>query len=300
MTEQTKKFANYFDEEDEEIMQSPISNIQNDNGSPFHNLNMNEKNKKIINGKNQENILEKKDLIKNEKSLLSKSEQGSPLSSDSGSKNLEYKIPFPKNKSKKENGNNHNSNSTLSNNININNNSKSDTKEKIENKKNAKVDLKKDSAEPVEYYENMEDLMKANTDENMEYDLVGLDELQDYLAGSLEGLDFNYDQMEIEDPEKEIETLEKEYKEDQLNYETLYKLIYLYRDTKKFDKLKELRDHTQKYFPISDDMWKDWIKDELIEINKNHPNEFEYKVKLIDLFERALRDFFCKTIFFEL
>ena len=45
-------------------------------------------------------------------------------------------------------------------------------------------------------------------------------------------------------------------------------------------------------------MWKEWIKDELIEINKNNPDNFELKVQLIDLYERALRDFNCNSKFF--
>lgn len=284
MTDKNKKYANYFDEEEEEAVDVHARNTPNTTNNLTAISKPADKPKKQLKFKDEEifpmrtpNTEEKNS--QNQKQLNTES---SPKSgSDNSSKNSEYKMPFPKNKTKKENGNNNNANNS---------------KALNDNNKNNSVDTnpENDLGEQVEYYENIDELMKANSDENMEYDLVGLDELQEYLAGGVEGLDFELKDIEIEDPEKEIEKLEKNFNEDPLNYETLYKLIYLYRETKNAEKLKYFRNYTQMYFPISDDMWKEWIKDELIEINKNNPDNFELKVQLIDLFERALRDFYCK------
>jgi len=285
MTDHTKKYANYFDEEEEENIETQAKNNLSSTNIQPSNTKLSEKPKKQVKLQD-EDVFPLKKLGTEEKSSQNQKQansESSPKSgSDSSSKNSEYKIPFPKNKTKKENGSNNNSNAAVdiktkitSSNIKINNNPE------------------KTSDEQVEYYENLDELMKSNSDENMEYDLIGLDELQEYLTGGVEGLDLDYKDMETEEPEKEIEKLEKDYNEEPLNYETLYKLIYLYRETKNDEKLKYFRNYTQMYFPISDDMWKEWLKDELIDINKNNPDNFELKIELIDLFERALRDFNC-------
>jgi len=280
MTDQSNKYVNYFDEE-EELIETQIKNKQKNRIT--EKLNDDKKSNEKNFSKSKVNESEDFKFLNNEnkKSPKTNKMESSPKSSDSNPKNSEYKIPFPKNKLKKENE------------------SSNSPKEKIE--KNIVVEsnaVDQELSDPIEYYENLEDLIKANNDdENMEYDLVGMDELQNYLVGGIEDFDFDYKKMMIEEPAKEIEKFEKDFAQDPLNYETLYKLIYLYRETKNQEKLKYFRNYTQMYFPISDDMWKDWIKDELIDINKNNPDNFDLKVQLIDIFERALRDFYCKLFF---
>jgi len=284
MTDQSKKYINYFDEEEKDNSEIKSTNTQNNTSNPAYNKKSNEKPKDQIKINNAYVFLDKTENTEETNSPIRKQSNNEPIqrgSSDSFSKNSEYKMPFPKNKTKKDNGNNNNNNPKAS-----------DNKMKISNNDN-----EKDLGDKVEYYESLGDLINENNDENMEYDLIGLDELQEYLAGGVEGFDLDFKEKETEDPEKEIEKLEKNFNEDPLDYETLYKLIYLYRETKNVEKLKYFRNYTQMYFPISDDMWKEWIKDELIDINKNKPDNFELKIQLIDLFERALRDFYCKYIF---
>ena len=155
----------------------------------------------------------------------------------------------------------------------------------------------------IEYFENMEELMDANNEDDMEYQLLDFNDLKNYINSDEEALEYDYDLngVHTESIETQNENLENLFKEDPQNYETLYKLIYLYKESKNKEKLKFYRNYTQAYFPISDDMWKEWINDELIEININdkndqntkNPNIFLQKLIIIDLYEKALRDFYC-------
>ena len=136
----------------------------------------------------------------------------------------------------------------------------------------------------IEYFENMEELIDANNEDDMEYELLDFNDLKNYINSDDDalGYDYNLNGVQTESLETQIENLENSFKEDPQNYETLYKLIYLYKETKNKEKLKFYRNYTQGYFPISDDMWKEWIKDELIEKNNRdnkNPNDFLEKLK---------------------
>lgn len=320
MSEISNKYNNYFDDENED------NHTNNELSEPnlSHDMTTIPENGKKIYIKfkeDEENSLKEKGIENvNNKSL--------PLNISTNKANEicnDWKTPLPKNKGKNSNNNKPTVNTIKSEyddfNNNKNNNSspkieilgKDDKSEYMEDKESNKTSdkilknpVKTDnnqnviSEQDIEYYKNFEDLMEANEDEEMEYELMDLSELQKYIQGTgEEALDLNFKPISI-DPQKEIENLENSHKEDPLNYENLYKLIYLYRDTKNYEKLKYFRTYTQMYFPLSDDMWKEWIKDELIDINKNNPDNFELRLQIIDLFEKALRDFYCKIKFFSL
>jgi hypothetical protein len=49
-------------------------------------------------------------------------------------------------------------------------------------------------------------------------------------------------------------------------------------------------------FPLSEEIWKDWIKDELSEIKQE---DYQKKYEFIDImFKRALKDFYCINLSF--
>jgi hypothetical protein len=138
----------------------------------------------------------------------------------------------------------------------------------------------------VEKYESLDHLYQTYDDENMEYEVVDLQDLQNFL-----GNEFKEELLNMP-VEEQIALLEKEFEEDPQNYNTLYKLIYMYRTNKQKDKLKQMREHTLNLFPLGEDMWKEWIEDELNELNVE---DFEKKYEFIQtMFQRALKDFYCK------
>jgi hypothetical protein len=116
--------------------------------------------------------------------------------------------------------------------------------------------------------------------------------LQEY---SIQEMDYeeNEDVSQDIDMNHTIRNLEKKFESDKENYDTLFKLIYLYKLNNEKTKLKTMREYTQNLFPLSDDMWIVWIKDEL-----ENAKDFDSKYALIKShFEKALSDFMCNFLF---
>jgi hypothetical protein len=140
----------------------------------------------------------------------------------------------------------------------------------------------------IEHFESIDELLDNYDDE--EYEILGMNELQDYLGKK--DKDPRLEELERGPPDEQIAYLEKQFEEDKENYEILYKLIYLYRLHGHTEKLKQMREYTFNLFPLGEEMWKEWIADELKEISQE---EFDKKYLLIQThFERALKDFYCK------
>ena len=150
----------------------------------------------------------------------------------------------------------------------------------------SRSELKASKNDPnnVEHFDSIEHLYETYGNE-IEYEMVDLQDLKKFMGAE-------FDENLIVPSEEQIEKLEKEMQEDPQNFNTLLKLIYVYRETKHKEKLKQIREHTAALFPLSEEIWKDWIKDELAEIKQD---DFQKKYEFIDLmFKRALKDFYCK------
>lgn len=176
-------------------------------------------------------------------------------------KKADFNMPIPKTKTK---------------NINQNNKNNSHTTES---------GFKLDDQMQVDYYGSLEQLDQEQDDE-YEYQIVDIKDLKNFIQTEDMGPNLS--------PEEEIAALEKEFEISPDDYNVLFKLIYLYRMNKEKEKLKNMRNHTISMYPISDDMWKEWIDDEISEINSN---DFEAKYNIIKIFKRAFEDFYCKIYF---
>lgn len=136
----------------------------------------------------------------------------------------------------------------------------------------------------IENFDSLDQLYETYGND-LEYEVVDLQDLKNFMGEE-------FDDNMIIPSEDQIESLEKEVQADPQNFNTLMKLIYAYKDTNKKDKLKQTREHTASLFPLSEEMWKDWIKDEMAEIK---PDDITKKYEFIDImFKRAIRDFYCK------
>jgi len=135
----------------------------------------------------------------------------------------------------------------------------------------------------IENYDSLDQIYETyGTD--LDYEVVDMEELKNYI-----GADF--DENMIIPSEDQIATLEKEMQADPQNFNTLLKLIYVYKETNKKEKLQSIREHTASLFPLSEDLWKEWINDELSQI---HQDDLTKKYEFIDLmFRRAISDFHC-------
>jgi hypothetical protein len=138
---------------------------------------------------------------------------------------------------------------------------------------------------PVEKFSSLEELYQQYGDENdMEYEVVPMQDLKDLMGDKLNPLLGN-------SYESYITSLEEEYSKDPENYEILNKLIFIYRETKNKEKLKQMREHTLSLFPLFEDMWKNWIDDDLADIPAD---DFDRKYQMITThYLRALQDFQC-------
>lgn len=145
------------------------------------------------------------------------------------------------------------------------------------------------SDKSIEHFESIDDLLDKYDDE--EYEIVGMNQIQQYLGKTEK--DPMLDEIERGTPDEQISYLEKQFELEKENYEILYKLIYLYRTHGHKEKLKQMREYTLNLFPFGDDMWKEWINDELKEFSQD---DFDKKYLLIQThFERAIKDFYCKN-----
>jgi len=77
----------------------------------------------------------------------------------------------------------------------------------------------------------------------------------------------------------------------------LLNLIEVYQKLKLSEKLKALRIHTFKLFPLPERYLIDWIKDEFEELYKNEENTpvtLENKVSYLKFVKSTMDDFMCK------
>jgi hypothetical protein len=135
--------------------------------------------------------------------------------------------------------------------------------------------------------------------ENRNFTEITDEELQAFQEYSNHEMEVEFEEedsfsKDLEYPLKEqIKKLEDKYELDKENYDTLFKLIYLYKLNNEKIKLKNMREYTQNLFPLSDDMWLDWIKDEL-----ENAKDFDSRYSLIKShFDKALNDFMCNLFY---
>lgn len=123
-----------------------------------------------------------------------------------------------------------------------------------------------------------------------EYEVIGYQDLN-FLT---QGEESTIENLPLD---QQIVQLESQLQANPQDYDIMYKLIYLYRSSSDKEKLKSMREYTVSLYPISDDMWKEWINDELTEIKISHGNSFNKRLEVISLFQKALKDFLCKVKF---
>ncbi|XP_034992230.1 squamous cell carcinoma antigen recognized by T-cells 3 [Zootoca vivipara] len=103
---------------------------------------------------------------------------------------------------------------------------------------------------------------------------------------------------EDEDAEKEneaeIQRLEEQLSINVFDYNCHLDLIKLLRQEGELVKLRRARQKMSELFPLTEEIWLDWLKDEIRMASENSGRE-----KLYDLFERAVKDYICPEIWLE-
>ncbi|XP_077456080.1 spliceosome associated factor 3, U4/U6 recycling protein [Stigmatopora argus] len=112
------------------------------------------------------------------------------------------------------------------------------------------------------------------------------------------GVDDSDDDDETSEDEKEneaeIQRLEEQLSINAFDYNCHVDLIKLLKHEGELPRLRKARQKMSELFPLTEEIWLDWLKDE-IRITEEEPN----REKVNELFERAIKDYLCPDIWLE-
>uniref|UniRef100_A0A3P8Y836 RRM domain-containing protein n=1 Tax=Esox lucius TaxID=8010 RepID=A0A3P8Y836_ESOLU len=94
--------------------------------------------------------------------------------------------------------------------------------------------------------------------------------------------------------EAEIQRLEEQLSINAFDYNCHVDLIKLLRQEGELPRLRKARQKMSELFPLTEEIWLDWLKDE-IHLTEEEPN----REKIYELFERAVKDYICPEIWLE-
>ncbi|XP_072043836.1 LOW QUALITY PROTEIN: squamous cell carcinoma antigen recognized by T-cells 3-like [Amphiura filiformis] len=97
-----------------------------------------------------------------------------------------------------------------------------------------------------------------------------------------------------EETDKAIEDLESRITNSPYQYDLHIRLIALLRKEGELDKLRKARERMRGYFPLTGELWLAWIQDELKLISDESD-----KNKIIELFDRAVKDYMVPDVWLE-
>jgi hypothetical protein len=129
--------------------------------------------------------------------------------------------------------------------------------------------------EQVEHFDSIDELQEKYGD----CELLNVETMGEILA----------EQMLVDEEEMDPAVLEEKYQEDPFDFNVLVRLILFYRESGQIDKLEEMRNHTISYFPLSEEMWLDWIKDKKSGMKKDEVGNI---IVILNFMRKALSDFY--------
>ncbi|XP_007433577.1 squamous cell carcinoma antigen recognized by T-cells 3 [Python bivittatus] len=117
-------------------------------------------------------------------------------------------------------------------------------------------------------------------------------------GGGVEELESEESSGDGEDEEKEneaeIQRLEEQLSINAFDYNCHLDLIKLLHQEGELIRLRRARQKMSELFPLTEEIWLDWLKDEIRMASENSERE-----KIYDLFERAVKDYICPEIWLE-
>ncbi|NXB01357.1 SART3 protein, partial [Cnemophilus loriae] len=99
---------------------------------------------------------------------------------------------------------------------------------------------------------------------------------------------------EEKENEAEIQRLEEQLSINAFDYNCHLDLIKLLRQEGELVKLRRARQKMSELFPLTEEIWLDWLKDEI-----KMASEISDREKVYELFERAVKDYICPEIWLE-
>ncbi|XP_040272553.1 squamous cell carcinoma antigen recognized by T-cells 3 [Bufo bufo] len=102
------------------------------------------------------------------------------------------------------------------------------------------------------------------------------------------------DEEDEKENEAEIQRLEEQLSINAFDYNCHVDLIKLLRQEGELDRLRRARQKMSDLFPLTEEIWLDWLKDEMKIAEDNSSRELVY-----ELFEKAVKDYICPEIWLE-
>ncbi|KAM4808536.1 squamous cell carcinoma antigen recognized by T-cells 3 isoform 2-T2 [Rhinophrynus dorsalis] len=114
--------------------------------------------------------------------------------------------------------------------------------------------------------------------------------------GSPEGTDQSSSSEEEDEKENEaeIQRLEEQLSINAFDYNCHVDLIKLLRQEGELERLRRARQKMSELFPLTEEIWLDWLKDEM-----KIAEEASSREKVYELFQRAVKDYICPEIWLE-
>ncbi|XP_066512483.1 squamous cell carcinoma antigen recognized by T-cells 3-like [Hoplias malabaricus] len=137
-------------------------------------------------------------------------------------------------------------------------------------------------------------LADIEEEEEMEREMESEDEEQMRVENSEDEDEGDTSEDEREN-EAEIQRLEEQLSINAFDYNCHVDLIKLLRQEGKLHRLRKARQKMSELFPLTEEIWLDWLKDE-IGLTEGEEAERE---KIYELFERAAKDYICPDIWLE-
>ncbi|XP_035514412.1 squamous cell carcinoma antigen recognized by T-cells 3 [Morone saxatilis] len=144
--------------------------------------------------------------------------------------------------------------------------------------------------------QDMEEEDAGMEEREMESDGDGEEEEEEEGMG-VENSDDEEDDDSSEDEkenEAEIQRLEEQLSINAFDYNCHVDLIKLLKQEGELLRLRKARQKMSELFPLTEEIWLDWLKDE-IRLTEEEPN----REKVYELFERAAKDYICPDIWLE-
>ncbi|XP_053324946.1 squamous cell carcinoma antigen recognized by T-cells 3 [Spea bombifrons] len=113
--------------------------------------------------------------------------------------------------------------------------------------------------------------------------------------GSSEGTgQSSSDEEDEKENEAEIQRLEEQLSINAFDYNCHVDLIKLLRQEGELERLRRAHQKMSELFPLTEEIWLDWLKDEMKVAEEDSSRE-----KVYELFERAVKDYICPEIWLE-
>lgn len=158
-----------------------------------------------------------------------------------------------------------------------------DQEENIDNASNDDVELKSDQEseedKDLDEEENSQDDEESDEDEN---------------EMSQDETDIEKEKAGEEEYNLKLNELENIINQDKFQYQSYVEIIKLTRDKGEFNKLREYRQKMSQVFPLSENLWLEWVKDE----QKFMDNDEDRK-KVDQLFQKAVEDYLSVELWLE-